>query len=278
MSVHDLDKSDQLSSLFSDKKETQYSRTMLYVSIGGKYNEPAVFFHHPEMIKNHAISTNAIKQMVPSFLLCRSMTTRIIILVIDNFSDPTNKAVNKKLISNRLCSNMEAVLINQDLTKNNICPLIESICRIGIDLQVDADDFMICNYIKFKNEPRRAEAELEEWLPTLTQSVLNRPEFSIYIDCLYEWFGYRFYLFNFIYRWRLSTMLFMNYRKISLQFERFLRDRPFDIMYDSDIVKMTKKTHFWGCVYDITSTTNDSENVGKMALSMKEYIEESFSD
>jgi len=245
---------------------------MLYVSIGGKYNEPAVFFQHPEMIKNRAISTNAIKQMVPMFLLGRDITTRIIILVIDNFSDPTNKAANQKLISNQLYPNMEAVLLHHDLTKTNISPLMESICRLALDLQVHTDDFMICNYIKFKNEPSAVEAALEEWLPTLTQSVLNRPEFCIYADCLYEWFGYRFYLFNFIYRRRLSAMLFMNYRKIALQFETFLHDRPFDMMYDSDIVKMTKKTHFWGCVYDITSTTNDSENVGKMALSMKEYI------
>jgi hypothetical protein len=68
--------------------------------------------------------------------------------------------------------------------------------------QIEMNNVMICNYVKHLNIPNFIEENAEIMIPETIQNTLNSLSPDKYSYCFYQWFGYRFYMYNFIYRYK----------------------------------------------------------------------------
>ena len=73
----------------------------LYVSIGGKYNQPAVSFHNPSYLASNQYPTNSSFQMVPEFLRSwpTSASSRVLVIVVDVFDTEEIRQANTSIVS-----------------------------------------------------------------------------------------------------------------------------------------------------------------------------------
>lgn len=179
-----------LNELFKSKRYTY-----AYISIGSKYNQPDVWFK-PKGELSTRVDTNAIVQMVPMFLRTKPDNMHILNILIDIFPTQHDMDMNKRLIDTVITDNMDCIIINMKCTATNLKEILESIMRNILNQKINPLCFMICNYVKYMNEPNRDENESVIFIPKSIISVLNKTDYQ---NCYYEWYGYNYNLYNCIY-------------------------------------------------------------------------------
>jgi len=176
----------------------------IYVSIGGKFNEPTVYFrqtsqHYP---------TNALNQLIPEFLR-NSSDSHNLIIVIDEFLNQPNIDMNCQLLKSSVASaesTMDVVILNTFISFNeneslSIDATIETILHLAKTMNISSKNVMMCNYIAFSS-PNQYECKFEENIPIQLQKIFNRPHNSEYSECFYQWYGMTLYFYNLIYKYK----------------------------------------------------------------------------
>lgn len=242
---------------------------MIYVSIGGKLNEHHVQFRSPEKVAGKSYQTNSARQMYPRFLEDRSPNCKILVIAIDNFKDRFLYERNKEDVKDLLDDNVTFIMANYQFNEASLTLFISYITRIAKNNEIAKENFMICNYVKHLNEPNIREFRDEEMIPRTIQSVLNRPDFIEYTECFYDWFGYRFYLYNFLYRYKYNSIL-MGITTVVPDLESIVEGQIQNNSKDIMVVQSTPILRFLDNVYDIT--TYAKKDSTKMTTSLKEYL------
>ena len=262
-------------------EEKQYS--VIYISIGSKFNYRSVEF--PDMLEENRqkqigrrmlnkYTTNAQKQMIPEFLNNRS--TKQLSIVIDDFSNDSNKKDNKNILESKLDKNIDVIMY--DCVFDNtvfLKSVISHFMNMAKQYNVNKQNFMICNYVKFVNTPNAFESKSEQIIPTVIQNVIDTNEFSEFADCFYQWFGYRFYIYNFIYRYR-NYQTNMSFQFLVNELESFIQKELCDNMKSVAVIQNRNTLHFWKNVYDITipleSLTSLRPQDNELGLSLYDYL------
>ena len=220
----------------------------IYMSVGSKYNKTDVMFYSKNMPLAQMRSTNASYQMIPEFLRHSLLDTNILIIVVDIFNQGANFDYNKELLLSTSTKNMDILMINMDCCDTkfvNMCTLILSNIKIQ---NISPSSFMICNFIKHMNSPNENEYNAELTVVRSMLKVLNTYDFKWYLDCFYQWYGYKYYIFNFIYKHSIS-----NY---DLYFAKTVTDLNNEIYKSSRMVvnniKNSKFDKMLANTYDIT--------------------------
>jgi len=220
----------------------------IYMSVGSKYNQTDVMFYSKNMPLAQMRSTNASYQMIPEFLRHSLPDTNILIIMVDIFNQGANFDYNKELLLSKSTKNMDILMINMDCCDPkfvDMCTLILSNIKIQ---NISPSSFMICNFIKHMNSPNENEYNAELTVVRSMLKVLNTYDFKWYLDCFYQWYGYKYHIFNFIYKHSIS-----NY---DLYFAKTVTDLNNEIYKSSRMVvnniKNSKFDKMLANTYDIT--------------------------
>lgn len=163
----------------------------IYISIGSKPNQTMVPFS-PNNKKS-----NAYEQMFPVFL--QREDKKILVIVIDKFNKRLLNHVSNQL--NRvLTDNIDFYILNGLCNKKFLSEFLQLFVEKLKDINFPPLSFMICNYVRFMNTPNEIELDSEKYVPQIIQEKLNETE--IYDNCFYQWFGYRYYFYNYIYKYK----------------------------------------------------------------------------
>lgn len=217
----------------------------IYISIGGKFiTNISNFFEH---------SNNSNYHIIPIHLI--SKDTHSLIIVLDLFSQIEFDMCRKNITNND--DNNHIILCNSNCNTLFIEKFILYILKICNDNYISSNNLIICNYIKFKNNPNPSELQASKLIPNVIYSILKRPDNNDYVDCFYEWFGYNQYLYNFIYKYKYYMIYRGAYTQINM-----LQDTLDKIKKNDNyklISKDIKSINFWKHVYDITDNNNQHQ-------------------
>ena len=180
----------------------------VYISIGSKINENYVTFSYP--YQNDTIATNAEYQMIPNFIRLQPDTNKILSIIVDDFHDQKFYNWNISHMQNILkChKNIKIVIFNQNITLQNITPLIKNLNDIFKN-NICPTRFLLCNFIRFKSSNQN-DFNFEIELPKKIQKAMDLN----YKECFYQWYGYSFYTYNYVYHYNtyhLQNMIDMRY-------------------------------------------------------------------
>ena len=167
-----------------------------YISFGSKFNNQDVYFNAGSNTLTHHVDTNAVAQMVPMFLRIKPETSHILNIIIDIFPTQADMDMNTRLINEVVSDNMDCILINMKCTYRNIQNIIGTIMELASKQSIPPLNMMLCNYVKFMNQPNMIEYEDELMIPKAIQNVLYK---SKYQNTYYEWYGYKMGLYDCIY-------------------------------------------------------------------------------
>lgn len=182
--------------IFAQKKHYHY----VYMSIGSKYNQQDVFFQAPGFDLAKRVDTNTSMQMVPVFLRGKPADRNILVISVDTYRNSTESQMNKRQIQSVLDKNMDCIMVNMFCNNENLCELCTKLLSKVVLHNIPESSCIICNYVKFMNMPNETERISETMIPVAIQSVLNKREFVKYKMCYAEWFGYKYSLYNCIYK------------------------------------------------------------------------------
>jgi len=201
-----------IDTIFKQNKQYQY----IYVSVGSKYNERDVIFPSNTLPVSSRATSNALYQMVPKFLQDKATETNILVITIDLFRDSANLDYNRAIVTSVMKPNMDCCLVSLDCCSKQFIPLCISIMTNVRHQNTLPTCFMMCNYVKFMNMPNDIEHNAEKKVVQSIISVLHDDRFATYNDCFYQWYGYKYYLYNCIYKHSVSYHDLYFYNKISL--------------------------------------------------------------
>lgn len=163
----------------------------IYISIGSKPNQRIVPFTPNEK------RSNAYEQMVPVFL--QRDDKKILIIAIDKFDKRRSTHVSNQL-NTILTDNIDFYILNSLCSKNFLSEFLQLFVEKLKDINFPPSLFMICNYVRFMNTPNEIELDSEKYIPQIIQEKLN--ETDIYDNCFYQWFGYRYHFYNYVYKYK----------------------------------------------------------------------------
>lgn len=205
-----------------DNISTQKQYDMIYVSIGGKMNEPDILFSYPHSI-NKKFPVNSDCQIIPNFIRNRKLST--LVVLIDSFKDELmykNYQLIQQILQQQETPNMDVLIYDKMCSISDLTEIIEKIVEVCITLNIDETKVMICNYIKFAH-PTPSEYEFEKQLPNHIYSVLTKTQNIKYVTCFYQWFGQHIFLYNIVYNYhKYNSYMYMNYDCLNLLFEHAL--------------------------------------------------------
>jgi hypothetical protein len=197
--------------------------TDMYISIGGKHNEPFLHFNYPETVRSKKQETNSLCQMIPQFVRSEYHTeTKYLVIVIDRFvKDDPNIRLIKNIISIPGIANMDVVLYNHECKLKTLPSTIQEICKKAEIDSIEPSKMMICNYICFQT-PNEFEFSMEQKTPELIQSVLNG---TVFENQFYQWYGYSIFTYNLIYPYKkYNFMRMMNSSYLLSAFVKSFQD------------------------------------------------------
>ena len=163
----------------------------IYISIGSKPNQRIVPFTPNEK------RSNAYEQMFPVFL--QRDDKKILVIAIDKFDKRLSTHVSNQL-NTILTDNIDFYILNCLCSKNFLSEFLQLFVEKLKDINFPPSLFMICNYVRFMNTPNEIELDSEKYIPQIIQEKLN--ETNIYDNCFYQWFGYRYYFYNYVYKYK----------------------------------------------------------------------------
>jgi len=214
----------------------------VYVSIGGKCNDSHVLFNRPDSVKGKSFPTNSHYQLLPRFIEFDSTTKNILIIAFDDFSNEETRIYNRKSVEKRLTENMTLILFDKITDKPFLESFMELFLFICSENKIDKTNAYICNFIKHLNEPNVLDYKSEEMVPQLIQRFLDNTDYS---ECFYQWFGYRYFTYNFVYRYKRH--LLYDLKSFPSLFENQLETGISKMLSDKAFID------FLINIYDITS-------------------------
>ena len=221
-----------------------YPITRLYLSIGSKLNELVIADSQYEQWYS-----NALHQMFPEFLQNNSYYTEdaTFIIIIDRFTDFEYRR-NELLLRNRLkkSKHTHIVILNTLCDEKLLVPLIKYITYICGKTDMLSRNLLICNYVKFSSTPNYQEYQQSFFISSFIDKLLSKTKH--YKECLYEWFGYDYSLFNMIYNYKLSQNMYDNNGYKILK--KILHNLPSNDIYQTNINNMEVR-NFCKCILDI---------------------------
>jgi hypothetical protein len=194
---------ENMSNIFKHLCEYDY----IYISIGSKINENIV------SKRGKIYMSNAFEQIYPGFLQYNE-THKILLIAIDDFRNREKQRTHKIKIDSILTPNIKCYILNQICTDKFITSFFSYIFDELTILNFKAENIMIANFIRFLHIPNKKEETDEIMIPEMIQSLLNKDIYTPYEHCLYQWFGYKHYFYNFIYRYKKFKQNPMVYNKI----------------------------------------------------------------
>lgn len=184
--VQIIDSFSKITSIFENKYE------YIYVSIGSKINTLSI----------PGFSTNALSQIIPTFLTIIQDPVKMLIISIDIFSEDeliqNRNALQPYLIS---MPNIDCFIANINCLSPKFEILCDNIISKVKEQNIPEEHFWLCNYIKFMNCPNLLENDALNKAINIPRKILNNDDNKKYKGCYYQWYGYRkSILFNCIYR------------------------------------------------------------------------------
>lgn len=265
MSIFKATTMNEYSQLLKDLKDIDY----VYISVGGKVNELIVKRFCYSNMKNIRHYSNSTNHLIPNFLKYRQHKSLIISL--DNYKNEESYLFNHNIISQNIDENMNFIIFDMFCT----IPIMNEFLMITLDFvrfsSIVPDHFMICNYIKFMNEPNLLESKSEIEIPETIHLFLQKEDNSMYSHCFYNWFGYNYYTYNLIYNYN-SCRNMNNLSQLVPIFKKSIKT-IFTFNDDFEIIDIFKNYKFWNHIIDITSFI---QNTDKMSLSLYEQYEQLF--
>jgi hypothetical protein len=241
-------------------KEIKY--TNIYISIGGKHNDPFLYFNYPETVRYKKQETNSLYQMIPQFIRSDYQTeTKYLVVVIDRFiKDDPNIRLIKNIIGIPGIANMDVVVYNHECKLKTLPSSIQEICKKAEKDLIEPSKLMICNYICFQT-PNEFEYSMEQKIPELVQSVLDS---TIFVNQFYQWYGYSIFTYNLIYPYKKYNFLrMMNSTYLISAFVKTLQNESISskntrilTVHSASLVDVRQKNiidQFLENAYDITS-------------------------
>jgi len=232
---------------------TSHPYSTCYMSLGSKHNEDTTHFSYPENIRDKSIKSNAEHQMFPGYLRTYFPEKRGLIVVIDHFPSETSETNNIRLLNNisRLSNkNMDILIFNTLVTTESIKEITRSVLAMLDTLQPSS--YLFANFICFRNTPNDREMQLEQNIPKTIQTILTQESDGKYKNCLYQWYGYTYYQYHYIYCYN-TYHLFRMMR--ATQLLRLLKDKldtiqisPHDIHImniEMEIDQSRNSRHIW---------------------------------
>ena len=197
---------------FSDLEKTLVHLTKdyiqsAYISIGSKINENIVH------LGKDKTKSNSIFQMIPQFLQNPESNSDKLkcIIIIDQFNKSSLNE-NIRQIQHCMTRIMKIIIINYEIKESEETYFQEKLqCLFQNFIFLDPEELMICNYVKFLNEPNLTEKYTKELVPRIIQDSLKDSKFK---DCHYEWFGYNSLLYNFIYKKTSCVNVYRSYMSL----------------------------------------------------------------
>ena len=181
---------------FNAFMQTKLPYQYVYISLGSKFNQADVYFNAGSNTLTSRVDTNAVLQMVPMFLRKKPEKYHILNIIIDIFPTHADMVMNTRLINEVVTDNMDCILINMKCTYRNIQTVVGRIMELVNKQSIPPLNMMLCNYIKFMNEPNMTEYEDELMIPKAIQNVLYKTKYE---NTYYEWYGYKMGLYDCIY-------------------------------------------------------------------------------
>lgn len=181
----------------------------IYTSFGSKQNEVYVSSDSstlPERV------TNASYQMVPSFMRNITDDTRGLVIVIDDFHNDVSHLQNKNILTDLSTQFtwLDFIMVDAYLTKDVLYSILQSITNFANSTHILPNDFKIANFIRFRH-PNETEQTLEIWIPDFIQRVLDTLHDGKYNHSYYQWFGYSFYTYDYMYSYKTYKIAYMFY-------------------------------------------------------------------
>ena len=203
---------EQIGQLWSDTPTRYYS---VYVSFGSKFNQPTQQFYYPPEIQTKQYPSNATFQMIPMFMREPSVGTNAakkpsLVVVIDTFQE-SEWTANHQLLAqvwSEARAPLHIVMFNHSLTQKSLKAIVKGLanyCALG---EIPPERCMFCNFIRFSS-PNKIECEVECWVPTTIQKILDRPAYLRYNSCFYQWYGPSVFLYNLIYNYKKYDLFWM---------------------------------------------------------------------
>ena len=182
----------------------------LYVSLGGKYNQPLVSFHNPAYLSSNQYQTNASFQMIPAFLRQRPSDSRVLVVVVDEYETDQIREANQHIVD-QLCSqflHIDVVLYHKKLHLDDVPRIANVFVRFAQSRAIAPSQCMFCNFIRFRGCLCIDVAQLEAEIPRIFQKTLDSETITggAYAGCLYQWFGYQFYVYHLVYSYKHYDM------------------------------------------------------------------------
>lgn len=174
----------------------------VYISLGGKYNEPTVAFSNPAYLARHDFPSNSQYQMFPAFV--RTPTVgRCLVIIVDRFkNDDETRTIVDLAVSQ--FPHLDVVLYDTTLHLKDAKTLTHVVIEWMVARCIRPEKCLIANYIRFRGCTGVETAQLEVGIPRAVQLVLN--ESNTYAGCLYQWFGYQYYTYHLLYSYRHYDM------------------------------------------------------------------------
>jgi hypothetical protein len=181
----------------------------IYTSFGSKQNEVYVSSNSsslPERV------TNASYQMVPSFMRNITDDARGLVIVIDDFHDNDSLLQNENILTDLSTQFtwLDFIIVDAYLTKNVLYSILQSITNFANSTHILPNDFKISNFIRFR-QPNSTEQALEIWIPDFIQRILDTLHDGKYNHSYYQWFGYSFYTYDYMYCYKTYKIAYMFY-------------------------------------------------------------------
>ena len=141
---------------------------------------------------------------------------------------------------------------------------------------------MICNYINY-NDKTNNEIDLysQKMIHETIQKVLDSKEFEKYAYCFHQWFGYNFYLYNFIYNYKIFEIIISVNNNYLTDLEILIKQMINDDYDENDNINFEKNKKIMLTepkmllvmenVYDISS---DCPYKYEIATSLRKYFYE----
>lgn len=233
----------------------------VYVSIGGKFNAQYV-----QLNRKTQIETNSVFQMLPGFIQCKETyeDDQCIIIAIDDFQNKTNTIENIGLLNRHLIKGAHIILCNQYCTETFIVTFMENLLEFLKQSNIYKENFMICNYVKFLNEPNDFEKMSATVIPETIQHILNLEANNLYSECFYDWFGYNNHLYNYIYCYKLYRHNFIILQRLEQIIEQITYNSNAKISF-----RDYNETNYLDKIYDITGNGIDKY---RLSMSLRDHL------
>jgi hypothetical protein len=234
--------------------------THIYISFGSKFNEHDVYF---DGYPNQSIFTNSTYQQNPMFIRSKDTSTYILSIIIDKFPNEIELDTHLHNINNTIVQNypnLRCCTIDHLCTTQSINIIIPIILNKIHNRNIIPKNCMFCSYIKHRNNPNTQELCAETTISYNIQNILDSSYEHKYEFCMYEWFGYNYKLYNFIYNYKKAKTIYMFHPSINRIHN--IIDRYMDQYYvidDITIIKPYTLHRILSCIYCFTHSYYDNE-------------------